>query len=196
MERIAKWRRWEIFLEIINNKKIATKKAIDNNKKGSINKEVVILKKLNRLKINFVPQLLDHGDWFFQYNYIEWEHFIKRYQKSNKKTRNILINNLLDKILILDQEWIIHWELIKPYTNILVWKKNNIFIIDFERGKVGDFSGKNMRSFSQWLKNEWYIEIKDLKKIWKMKSIKQIYNFLKYKIMKKHYFKIVLSIIW
>lgn len=191
MEKIANWRRWEIFLETIDGQKIATKKAIDKEKKWAINKEIVILKKLNKLWIQFVPQLLESWDWYFQYNYIEWKHFITEYRNSEKKRKNILINNLLEKVFELDKMGIIHWELIKPYTNILVWKNDDISIIDFERGKIEDFSWKNMRSFSQWLKNEWYINIQNLKKIWKTKTAPQIYKFLKEKIMKRNYLKII-----
>ena len=105
------------------------------------------------------------------------------------QTKRKCILSLLQRAYQLDRVWVVHGEFIRPYTNILVnedkvletWEGNSIFVIDFERGKVGDYSGKNMRSLSQWFLAQWYITILDCKKLGKMER-EEMYGFLKEKL--------------
>lgn len=193
MEKIWQWRRWEVYIYEKWNKKIAKKIALDQTKKASILKEIDIIKKLNNNWIKFVPQIESIWENYFEYQYIEGESFDKIFDKSTNFKKKKLIKSLLQKIYILDKLWVIHGEMIRPFSNILVDKKNNINIIDFERWTIWDFTWKNMRSFSQWLKNQKYLDIDDLKKIWKLKSIKEIYLYIKRKI---EYIPICYSIIF
>ncbi len=68
-QKINQWRRWEIFLN--SDLWIAIKKALSKEKIASINREIIILKKLNNLWINFVPKIIKYWDWWFQYKRIE-----------------------------------------------------------------------------------------------------------------------------
>jgi len=200
-KRISSWRRGEIFLEEIDWKKIATKKALDETKKAAINKEFQILSKLNDLWISFVPQVISSWDGFFSYEFIEGCHFKKffesQYNYNNKKRLALL---LLEKVYELDKTWVVHWELIRPYTNVLVsdkvkgerWKLKGesdklddfkISIIDFERWLVWDFSWKNMRSYMQWLRNNWFLSMEQTKIFGKITDSTLLYNSIKENIM-------------
>lgn len=189
MKKIWQWRRWEVFLYKKDWFSISKKIALDDTKKASLKKEIQILSKLNSEWLDFVPFLINYWDNFFEYYYIEWNSFNKVFRNSSINNKKFLINSLLKKILLLDNLWVVHWELIRPYSNVLVDKNLNINIIDFERWKLWDFSWKNLRSFSQWLKNEWYLSILDLIEIWKLNSPNQIYKFIYNKINKFTFWK-------
>lgn len=194
MEKIAEWYRWEIFLTTKDWKRIIIKKALDQTKKASIQREIVILQKINKLWIKCVPKILDFGEDYFEEEYIDWQRFDKIFDKSNKYKQNILIQKLLENCYNLDKFWIVHWELSRPFNNVLVsW--NNVYIIDFERWHINDFSGKNMKNFAQWLKNKKFLTIEDLLKIGKIKDIKIIKMFIKNKINMKNNIKTIIYLI-
>jgi lipoprotein signal peptidase len=143
------------------------------------------LTRLNSEHILFTPQLIDSGDGRFSYERIEWEHFKDVYGRSSFEEKRQLVLRLLDRAYALDNIWIIHGELIRPFTNILVTPEQDISIIDFERGAFGDTSGKNMRSLSQWLLWESWITLKDAKHLWTIES-NTIYTYLSHEIKSKH----------
>jgi predicted Ser/Thr protein kinase len=66
----------------------------------------------------------------------------------------------------------------------LVTPENEIAIIDFERGMLGDMSGKNMRSLSQRLAGEQWIDIPTCKYIGTLNR-EDIYTTLQEKLAKK-----------
>ncbi len=195
MEKIWQWRRGEVFIYEENWSKISKKLALDETKKASIKKEIDIIKKLNNNWVHFVPQIISYWDDYFEYYYIEGSSFNKVFANSDDKKKNKLILDLLKKAYILDKNWIVHWELSKPNANILV-DDMKINIIDFERWKFWDYSWKNLRSLAQWLKNEWYISIWDLKEIWKINKAKDIYLYLKRYIWKLWLCNIIIFVSW
>lgn len=174
-------------------KKVATKSAKDNTKKWALNKEIQILSYLAQQGIDFVPQILDSWDGWFSYERIEGEHFKKEIRNATKgspdqvekywKLRGErLVLWLLERAYQLDCVGVVHGEFIRPFTNILVWNQmGKIYIIDFERGKLWDFSGKNMRSLSQWLLAEWWITLSDCKSLGKRER-KEMYQYISSKL--------------
>lgn len=177
---VAKGWRWEIWVKVKNNQKIATKQSVSEWKKGTLLKEVDILRYLEKQWIDFVPKVLGTGDGWFSYEWIEGEHFEKEYRMQNTETRKQLAVKLLKRAYELDKVWVIHGELLRPWTNVLVvekkekWKrkqdvgsdKNNVYILDLERGEMGDYSGKNMKHVAQRLAREWYMGVDEVKSLW------------------------------
>lgn len=202
MEARYEWWRGIITTEIIDGKKIATKSAKDNTKVWAINKEIQILHYLQEQWIDFVPQIIDSWDGWFSYEWREGEHFKTEMRNQKWELRKKLIVQLLERAYQLDNVGVVHGEFIRPFTNILVWSQmksmksdeekkliedendleNIIYVIDFERGKMGDFSGKNMRSFSQRLLAEWYLSLEECKRVGKMER-EEIYQFLHNKLI-------------
>jgi len=60
------------------------------------------LQYLENQQISFVPKVLDNGDGWFSYVWIEGEHFDKT-RELNPESRNQLAFNLLDRAYELDQ---------------------------------------------------------------------------------------------
>ncbi|MEF2175857.1 MAG: signal peptidase II [Candidatus Absconditabacteria bacterium] len=183
MEVLNSGRRGQISIENIDGKKILTKIALDETKKAAINKEAQIITKLNNKGINFVPQIIDSGDGFFKYEYIEGIHYsdyIKNTQ--NEQSFYISYSNLVNCAYRLDKAGVFHWELHNPYTNVLIDKDLNIFIIDFDRGKFTTNEPKNLKGVAQWLTSIKVLTIKDLHMIGKLESIEKVYNFINNKL--------------
>jgi len=105
-------------------------------------KEVDILKYLENQEIDFVPQVLDSGDGWFSYEWIEGEHFrdMREYSSPSSSSskgghlRSQLALRLLSCAYKLDQLGVIHGELLRPWTNVLVDEDQKVWILDFERG--------------------------------------------------------------
>lgn len=161
--------RGEIWIEIEDGVKIATKKALDASKIWSIHREIQILRFLQHKWCDFVPQLRDIYHDKFTYMRIEGKHFEDVYmqsKKQNEKTCELLLN-LLERAYQLDVLWVIHGEFLRPFKNMIVSgdlsDTYTIYIIDFERGTLRDDSGKNMRHLAQWLHSEWRIDLDVIK---------------------------------
>ncbi len=176
----ASWRRGEIWLN--KEKNIAVKKALSEEKVAAINKERQLLLRLKKLGINFVPQIIDYGEGWFAYKRIPWIHLIDFLKKYPEKEKPIL-QDLLTKAYILDKVWIVHWELIRPFKNVIVGLciTEDLYIIDFERWATGNFSWKNLRSYAQFLLAKWYLTIPEAQQL-ANKSTDEIYKFLKERI--------------
>lgn len=185
MKKISSGRRGEIYLLEENWKKIAIKKSLDDSKKAAINKEYFIIQKLNSLNIDFVPELIEAGDGWFKYYFIEWNHFLKTFEVNSTDIQKKLVLELLEKVYQLDKVGVVHWELIRPHTNVLVSTERllqwdfDIYIIDFERWKVWDFSWTNLRGYAQWLRSKWYLTIDYIKQISTLNTALDIYEHIK-----------------
>lgn len=179
MEVLNSWRRWQISIENIDGKKILTKLALDETKKAAINKEAQIITKLNSQWIEFVPQIIDSWDGFFKYEYIEWIHY-NDFIKNTKKEHDLYnsYSNLVKCAYRLDKTWVFHWELHNPFTNVLINKDLNIFILDFDRGKFTQNEPKNLKWVAQWLTSIKVLTIKDLHNIGKLNNIEKVHNYI------------------
>ncbi len=181
---LKKGKRWMIFLKEEFEKKIAVKKAISEEKKAAINKEINIIKKLNENNLDFVPVLKNFWDWRFEYEFIQWDSFKDYLKNCLNKPPLYIVFQFLEKVYCLDKLGIEHWELWRPFTNIIIWLDEKINIIDFERGKIEWRKGKNMRQLAQWLANINYLNITLLKELWKIQDIDNIYFFIKKNVAK------------
>ncbi len=182
---IAQGRRGEITLDTINGIQIATKRARNSFAKWAILKEQDILRFLNEQKVVFVPQLHERGDDWFSYIWIEGIHFRDAYKQSGEAERVVLARALLERAYQLDSIGVVHGELSLPHSNVLVNRslEQPVFLIDFERWTLRDFSGKNMKGLAQRLRSEWYITMEECKEIWnETVSLSDKYNLLMSKI--------------
>ena len=160
-------RRGRIEIDQTKQPWIATKHARTKLFIGAIQKEAELLKKLNQKLISFVPQLIKSGKDWFSYERIEGDCFKKVYiGSSNEKKKNLAVQ-LIEAAYTLDIVGVLHGELDHPRTNVLVDSEDKVRIIDFDRGGVGDYSGKNLRHVAQRLYREGYISLKILKWLWK-----------------------------
>ncbi len=179
---VASWRRGTISLEIIDWEKIATKRATDSFMNAAINKEAQLIIQLRKEWITFIPEVVSTQEWSFSYKWIEWIHFRDYREQSSQVQKDKAAYDLIECAYLLDKTWIIHGELIRPVTNVLVDKNGQIHIIDFERGRQWDFSWRNMKWIAQWLHRVWYIKLDEV--IWLgNQTIEQIYKRI-HKLMK------------
>ncbi len=181
---IWQWRRWEVTMIEEEWIKYAIKKYLSDETKAAINKESQIIEKINNEWLNFVPKIVDKWDWWFKYYYIEWEDFNDVYDTSEDNVKNKLILELLERCYDLDKIWVVHWELHRPFSNVLVNEKFKVFIIDFDRWWFWEFNWKNLRSYAQWLKNKDYLSIDDVRVIWQLQELDLIYKFIYDKLSK------------
>jgi len=156
MKLLSSWRRGEVYITEMNWKKIAIKKAKDNTKKWAIKREITILLYL-KWKVDFVPQILDYGDDWFSYEFIEGVTL----DKIKDVSKDIYLK-LVEYAYILDQLNVEHGELSRPTKNIIV-NNSYVFIIDFERWNLMNKSFKNLKAISQFFLNRWILSIEDLK---------------------------------
>ncbi len=183
---IAQGRRGTITRTLVDGKLIAKKIAINSETKGAITKEQEILRYLGKQNINFIPKLIETGDDRFSYERIPWDHFKTVYRSANEIEKKALVQKLLDAAHALDKVGVVHGELHKPFTNVLVdtTHENRLSIIDFERGTLQDFSGKNLRSVAQRLGYEGYITLHERKKVGEFNA-NEIHAFLSEKIARR-----------
>lgn len=176
--RVAHGRRGEIWIDIQDGRKIATKKALDASKVWSIHREIQILTYLQSCWCDFVPQISSKTHDSFTYPWIQGEHFQTVYDRQDiDEVKRVLLQKLLTRAYQLDQYWVVHGEFLRPFKNMIVYSDGDqdgmdiyadalIYIIDFERGTLRDESGKNMRHLAQWLHSEGWIELELLKTLW------------------------------
>lgn len=154
---VASGWRWEISVAEVDGQQIATKSAKDESKKWALMKERKILQYLQWQGIDFVPQLIDYDDNSFSYPWIEGEHFWSWYEQADIYAQQKWLLSLLDCAYQLDTVWVVHGEMMRPWTNILI-DGGEISVLDFERGVVGDSSGRNMKHVAQRLQRQWQID--------------------------------------
>ena len=159
MYLLSSGRRWEVFVLEENGKTYAIKKAKDNTKKGSIQREITILKYL-RWKVDFVPQILDYWDDWFKYEFLPGVTLSKAKLSFNQLKE--IYKKLVDYAYKLDLLNVEHWELSRPTKNIIV-NFPKVYIIDFERGNLINKSFKNLKWIAQFLLWKQVILKEDLK---------------------------------
>jgi len=169
------WRRGVIECVEKNGQTIATKRAKDASVRGAIAKERDLLLLLNDRGVTFVPQLVDHGDDWFSYAWIEAEHFQDWWKKADDTLKKKLARELFECAYILDKAWVVHGELLRPTKNVLLTPEKKIAIIDFERGKIGDDRWKNMKAISQRMSRQWMISLETTMHLGTMKR-EEIYR--------------------
>ncbi len=159
MKLLSSGRRGEVYLVEENWKIYAIKKAKDETKKGSIQREIAILKYL-KWKVNFVPKILNYGEDWFKYEFLPGETLSKI--KLNLNQLKEVYKILVDYAYKLDLLNVEHWELSRPTKNIIV-NFPKVYIIDFERWNLMNKNFKNLRWIAQFLLWKQIISKQELK---------------------------------
>lgn len=185
MEQIAEWRRGIVYRKQKWALTYAEKRAKSPEMNWAIAKEAIILQKLARHKVNCVPAYIDSGEGRLESERREWEAFHEVREQASAQEKKKLAKELLDAVYELDRCGVLHGELHRPMSNIRVEKKGaeyNITILDFERGMLGDDSGKNMRMLAQRLAQKHTLTLSDLPVLWTLWR-EDIYLYMKKRIM-------------
>jgi HemK-related putative methylase len=136
LQPLSKGHRGLIYTGRWKNKKITIKvQRQDIDAKGTVDNEVVQLKKLN--KKNIGPKLLFSGKDYFAYNYIDGD-FINDYidRKDVKKPQVIkLFRNVFEQMYTIDHMGLNKEEMHHPVKHVIVTKGHKPILLDFERCK-------------------------------------------------------------
>jgi len=142
LQKIGEGWRGVVYRGIYRGEDLAFKVASQELSIPNIQKEGKILKIVNTEGIG--GQLVLQGDDFIAYRFIEGKPLKEIINAENAK---ILISQLLKQARKLDILGINKEEFHRPYTNVLVDKNLKIYLIDFERAKMG----KNIQNVNQLL---------------------------------------------
>ncbi len=144
----TKGKRGLIYTFTKNKKKIALKiKNPESKAENRIENEIKFLKILN--KYNIGPKLLFNGKNYFCYKFIEGK-TLKEYMKNKKPSKNIL-SIITKQCRIMDSLGINKKEMHKPLKNVIITKKENPVLVDFERCCFTK-RPKNTNQFKQFLR--------------------------------------------
>lgn len=187
--RVAEGWRGVVYRKTRNGIVYAEKRAKTPAVYGALAKEAILLEKLTKAKVSCVPAYIGSGEWRLESERREGEGFDKLWEQAADRWRRILTQHLIDAAYELDRHGVIHGELHRPMSNVRVQlvsddtkpKKDTheyrITILDFERGTMGDDSGRNMRAIAQWMLTEKLLQVEDLKRLGTM-TREEIYEFL------------------
>jgi putative serine/threonine protein kinase len=132
--------------KVVIKAKLPESKAIDR-----IENEGNWLKRLNKIKIG--PKLIKATKEYFFYEYVEGIFildYIKSLKKDEKKTILKILKEVLRQCYELDKLNVDKEEMHHPIKHILIDKKLNITMLDFERCHIVDY-GKNVTQFVVFL---------------------------------------------
>ncbi len=128
----AKGKRGVVFIGSYKDKKVAIK--VNNPESNAIlriSNEINFLKVLN--KKNIGPKLLLYDNDFLVYEFADGE-FIADYLKNNKKDKiKKIIKKILSQMFVMDKMKLNKEEMSHPQKHIIIDKKDNPTLIDFER---------------------------------------------------------------
>lgn len=160
----SKGKRGFIFIGNCNNKKVAIK--IKNPKNKAILRtynEIKFLELLN--KKNIGPKLLFHDKDYLIYEFVDGNYIID-YLKNNGKERIIsALKNIFEQLFIMDKLKMNKEEMSHPQKHIIIDRKNNPILIDFERSHY-TIKPSNVTQFSDFLISN------NISSILKIKNIK------------------------
>ncbi|MBR9676774.1 methyltransferase [Candidatus Woesearchaeota archaeon] len=144
----ARGHRGLIYTGVYKNKKIAAKFHNPISKVDTITNEITQLTMLK--KKNIGPKIVFSGKNYFVYWFIEGE-LIGEFLKNNNKTTNYqIIKKILEQLRTLDSLGLNKKELTNPYKHILITKKQEPVLIDFERSKK-TVKPSNITQFTQYI---------------------------------------------
>lgn len=165
MNIVAQGRRGTITCTEQSWQKIATKRANEPQHAWAIRKEYEILHKLQQEKVSFVPHVVSSDDTSFSYYRIEGEPLKKKRDDLDAKQRTHVLTQLVHHAYVLDTVGVEHGELSRPSTNVLINDENEVFIVDFERGSINEFSGRNLKAIAQRLHAQGFLSIAGLRRL-------------------------------
>ena len=158
LELFDKGHRALIYVGFFKGKKIAVKKSKLGAAGNTVKNEAKWLKILN--KYNIGPKLIDSGDNYIVYEFVEGE-FLPDFVSKGVKIDKVL-KDVLNQCRVLDKLEVNKEEMTHPYKHILIDKKFNAVMIDFERCKKSS-KPKNVTQFCQYLTSSSFKEIYNLK---------------------------------
>jgi len=169
----SKGKRGIIFTGNYTNKKVAIK--VKNPESKAIlrtNNEIEFLKILN--KKNIGPKLLFSDKDYLIYEFVDGNFIIDYLKNNNKEKIKKMLLKIMNRMFIMDKLKINKEEMSHPTKHIIIDKKNNPVLIDFERAHY-TIKPSNVTQFSDFLIS------KEVSKILKTNSKKMIYAAKKYK---------------
>jgi predicted Ser/Thr protein kinase len=158
---ITQWRRGTISTCTIANEIFCKKTAIDKHLVSNIQREIQVLNKIKLIWLQGFTDIISYGNDYFIYQWIEGVHFQDAW-KSKNYSKYHLATQLINQAGILDKHQILHDELYRPWTNVLVDLESNITIIDFDQWNIYNTTSKNLRHLMQRLHQEWIIPLEIL----------------------------------
>ena len=151
VEKFTRGKRGIIYTGKLNKKKIAIKVQKKTNKNNTIKNEIEKLKILNEKNIG--PKIIFSGENYFGYEFIEGIFIEEFLEKSSKKTIKKILKQVFEQLKILDDMHLNKEEMHNPFKHIIIDKKNNAYLVDFERCKETT-NRKNITQFVQYLTTE------------------------------------------
>ncbi len=159
IQKIAKGHRGFVFTGTYKGKKIAIKVQRPDIPVKTIDREAVMIRRLN--KHGIAPKLLFTGKGFFGYQFVLGEPIWEFLEKAKKKSVKNILGEVLRQCRILDALHITKEEMHNPYKHIIIGKK--VVLIDFERAHY-DVLSKNVTQFCQYiLSNERILSTKGIR---------------------------------
>lgn len=165
MRIVAQWRRGVITKFTEDGVTYAEKTARFAYTRGAIAKEAVIVAHLDQFSLWFRPRLAHRRDDGFVYHRVEGTELQVLRDDMDLSQRQDIIAQLLDVALQLDQLGVVHGELQRPTSNVLVQDDGRLMLLDFERGTLGDYSGKNLKAIWQWLLALGIVDVETLRSL-------------------------------
>ncbi len=182
IELVGKGWRGYVYKALFDGKKVAVKVARGKHLEYAIKKEGEILRKLKGIK--GFPQLILEGEDFIAYEFIEGLPF-ERFPLTFEKKKRIY-KRVLELAFLLDEMCISKEEFQRLDRNVIIDKRGEVYIIDFERGNLSCKRKKNVTQLIQLFRREGYISLDEAIKLGKDygKSPERVFKKLKRKLDK------------
>ncbi len=158
IEKLAEGWRGVIYTGDWKGRKVSIKVAKTPEVVEAIQKEARILKELKGLE--GFPQLLEKGEDFFVYEFIEGTPY-GELELDTEKDKEIL-RKVLEAAYLLDRMGIKRDEFSKIDKNVLVGKNGEVYILDFERGAFKK-RPSNLTQFLQLLVRKGFLDLEEAK---------------------------------
>ena len=170
----SKGKRGLVYTGNYNNKKVAIKiKNPESKALLRINNEINFLKLLNKKKIG--PKLLMYGKNYLVCEFVEGDNILDFFKKGKNKS---IILKIMNQMHTMDKLKINKEEMSHPQKHIIIDKKNNPVLIDFERSRYTIKPG-NVTQFTDFLISKIKIDKNKLinaAKIYKKQQNKSNFN--------------------
>lgn len=152
LRKLAEGWRGVVYTGEWKGRKVSVKVAKNEQVVKAIQREADILERLKGMRE--FPQILFRGEDFFVYEFIEGKP-LGKLNLSPEEERRVL-KRLLELAYRLDSMGISRDEFANLYKNVLLDERGNVYVLDFERGKLSK-RPSNLTQFLQLLRRRGYI---------------------------------------
>ncbi len=152
LRKLAEGWRGVVYTGEWKGRKVSVKVAKNEQVVKAIQREADILERLKGMRE--FPQILFRGEDFFVYEFIEGKP-LGKLNLSPEEERRVL-KKLLELAYRLDSMGISRDEFANLYKNVLLDERGNVYVLDFERGKLSK-RPSNLTQFLQLLRRRGYI---------------------------------------